>query len=371
MTLISSNNKINSLQFSMLGILIGMSLFEGLASVFLFNTSRQDAWITTILSFGFSFIFYYLIYKLFNYEPNKNIIEKINHLFGNKLGNIINFVLILIVIYLLLLSTWSILNFIEIIYLTETPLWFIGAFLIGTVTYVVSKGIETITRTTQVLIYFSALSMLIISIFLFEFIDIDNLKPFLERGISPLLRDSLALTGYTVIPFFLLLIIPKKDISDQRKIKKYFLIGFITSSILVIWVSFVVMTTIGPELSELYRFPTYYTLNKIGVPGVFQNMENFLSCLWISATIILIFLTLHYLYKYIKITFKIKKVQNKKRTLLVTSFIIFILVTNPISNAGQILRIIKETHSYIAFTTFLIILLIFCGSTITKKNKTK
>lgn len=353
----------------MLGLLFGMGLYEGLSSVFLFNTSKQNAWITTIIATIISLIMFYLLIKIINYEPNKNIIEKINHLFGKVIGQIINFVVFLYIIFLLLLASWSILNFVEIKYLTETPPWFIGGFLIITVTYVVSKGIETITRTTQILIYFSFIVFLIIGIFLFEFFELENIKPIMENGVFPLIIDAVKLSCYTVIPFILLTIIPKNNIIDQKNLTKYFFIGFILSSLLVVWISFSVMTTIGAELAELYRFPTYYTLMKIGVPGIFENLENILACLWISATIILIIMSIYYIHEYLKITFKIKTKKIKNITLFTIAFSLFLLISNPIPDATEISLVVKFFYPFAAIVIFLIMILIYIFSKIKKKNK--
>lgn len=367
--MVSNNNKISALQFSMVGTFSGMSLFEGISSVFLFNASKQNAWITAIIATILSLVIFYVFIKVINYEPNKNIIEKINHLFGNKLGQFINFILFSIVAIILLISSWSILNFIEIKYLTETPPWFITGFLLLTTTYVVHKGIETIVTTAQVLAYFSIIVIIIVTVFLFEFFEFENLKPILESGISPVIIDSLNLMCYSLTPFFLLTIIPKNSIVDKRHLTKYFLIGFIISSLFVAIVSFFVMATIGPELAKIYRFPTYYTLMKIGVPGIFENLENFLACLWISSTIVLMIMSIHYIKEYLKIIFNLKPPLKQNIALFSISVVSFFLISNPISRATEITGIIKNYFPYISITLLTILVTIIIVSKIKKANK--
>lgn len=292
------NNKISSFQLAVIGLLAGTALFEGVASVFIVSSSMQNSVITATFSLIIGLIPLSLIIYIINYQPEKDIIEKINHLFGPIVGNIINFFLTLCVFGILVTTLWSLINFSEIKYLTETPAVFIGIIFLIPVVYTVMKGIEAIARSSEVLLYMSLVFHIFTNVSLLGYTELNNLFPIMEKGFAPILGGAVQFLVYTVPPFLLLAVVPKNMVINNQKLTRNITYGYLISMFVMIVSLFTILTTVGPYLANLYRFPSYYVMKKIQLSGFFENLENILSILWIINMYILICIAVYYISKH-------------------------------------------------------------------------
>ncbi|MFA5603825.1 MAG: endospore germination permease [Bacilli bacterium] len=366
----AKNNKISAFQFTVLGVLISASLFEGVASVFALESSMQNSWLTLIIASFIGFIPIGLIIYIINYEPDKNIIEKINHLFGPLLGNIINFILTICVFVILITTLWSLVNFSEVKYLTETPPIFIGVVFMITAIYAVIKGIETIARSGEVLMYLYILFQVLIVLALVANIDIDNLFPIMEKGFSPILQSSVKFLTYIIPPFMLITIIPKSDVEENKKLTKYLINGYIISMFIMLLSFLVIITVVGPHLADLYRFPSYYVIKKIHLTGFLENLENILSILWVITMYLCVCMSLHYTSTYVNKLFKVKN--DWKRVIgIVIIAIIAIYFQNKYYYSSVIgIIIAKNTFPYVVgLTSAILIVIISIKIFFTNKSK--
>ncbi|MDD3392293.1 MAG: endospore germination permease [Bacilli bacterium] len=363
------NEIISVFQYVILGTFIGTSMYEGTASVFLFFNASHDSWIATILSLIIGFIPLFLIIKIINYEPTKNIIDKINTLFTKKLAFIVNFLLALYVFILFSCIDWTIVNFTALKYLTETPEMFIAFILIVPTLYMTYKGIATICRSSEILFYIIFFFYVFVTIVLSKYINIENLKPFLSSGFLCPLKESIHFLCYTIFPFIILTIIPKSNIKDNHKLTKYLVFSYSFTLLINVLITFVIETVIGVDLAKIYRYPSYYVHKKILIASVIENVENFTTTHWIFSMFMTSCLCLHYLYIYFNQLFHIKKEKFKLVFLIFPIILstIFILKTFYNVNAG--LNFINKTFSSVFTIGLFIIIIILNISIFLKKMK--
>lgn len=320
------NNKINVWQFAVLMTFLGNGLFEGVSAIFLFYNAKQSAPFTALVATILGLIPMFLIYKLINYEPDKNLIEKIETLFSKKIASIINLIVAIIVVFILTFNLWLIVNFSYVKYLSQTPPTFLAILFLIPAIYTVYKGIEGIVRSGEVLFFIVLIFHFIITQSLSKNIDVANVLPLFEVGIPTIIISAIQFMSYTITPFLLVLIIPKNKIIDNHKLKGYYIGGYLFSMMTMVLVSFMVMSIIGPNLATMYRFPLYYVMKKIQIIGVIENVENIFATHWVFNMYITICMSIYYLHTYS--VAKLKPKSDKMKTALIFLIAIIPILLN-------------------------------------------
>lgn len=360
---------ITSFQIGVLIFFMCFGLYEGIANVSLFSSTEQDAWLSFLFSILLSLIPIIFTIFIINYEPDKNIIEKNQKLFGKYLGYIINFILCIYIFMLLILTCWNLFSFVKIEFLNNTPQIFIGILFLIAAFYANTKGVETILKSGEIILYISLFFIVIIFLSLFGLINLNNLKPVLSHGFNPVIYESLRLLSYTIIPSFIITIIPKNYVIDNKNLTKVILRSYIISQFLLFLITFIIITVLGPELATIYQFPAYYAVRKINIIGVIENTENFFSILWIYSMYFIITMCLYYIKIYIREIFKIKnkKIENYIFILIILFTLYYSDKVFP-STINSINFMTKSYNYFIAFVIFIIMLLLTFTIFITKKK---
>lgn len=368
--MIKSNNKISGFQIGVLSFFISCALFIGLGTTIIFEIAKQDAWVVTIASFLLSLIPIFIIIYIINYKPDKNIFEKNITLFGKTLGHFINLILVIYVALLGIIITCSITFYVVTQYLTRTPHFFLASLIIIPAIYAVIKGIETISRTSEILFFISAFLIFIILTSLLPLSNFIRLKPFFTSGFQGIGKGCLYFLSYLLTPMVTLLVIPKNKVESNQHYPK-FLIGGIFWGIFVMFTVFTVSVgIIGIELSSLFRFPEYYTHKKISIGGAIDNIENFTSSHWFFNQFMLATLCIYFISEYIKSIFKIKKRALKNILTILIGGLLIILSKYIFKDCTTSLQFMKNIFPFY-FSLILFVILLLIALTIFIKSKLK
>lgn len=315
-------NKINSFQFAALGLMLGNALFVAFGIVTILNKSKQDAWITMIIATFLSIIPILVIIYIINYKPDKDIFQKLDALFGKIFGKIVSFIIACYVLFMLFMVVWSTTYFALTQYLSKVPFLFLSLLFIFIAVYAVSKGIETIARANEIMLFMALFIIVVISLSLGKFINLEQLKPILTEGIKPIIGHSILALSYAFPPLLTLSAIPKDSLVDGQKYSKYLLIGFAISVFFIVIVTFYIVSINTIHLAEIFRYPEYYVQFKIDVAGIFEGVENFLTLHWMFNSVIMMIMCIFFLNRYIKDTFKL----NEGKKLNIITLIVGIIV---------------------------------------------
>lgn len=315
-------NKINSFQFAALGLMLGNALFVAFGIVTILNKSKQDAWITMIIATFLSIIPILVIIYIINYKPDKDIFQKLDALFGKIFGKIVSFIIACYVLFMLFMVVWSTTYFALTQYLSKVPFLFLSLLFIFIALYAVSKGIETIARANEIMLFMALFIIVVISLSLGKFINLEQLKPILTEGIKPIIGHSILALSYAFPPLLTLSAIPKDSLVDGQKYSKYLLIGFAISVFFIVIVTFYIVSINTIHLAEIFRYPEYYAQFKIDVAGIFEGVENFLTLHWMFNSVIMMIMCIFFLNRYIKDTFKL----NEGKKLNIITLIVGIIV---------------------------------------------
>lgn len=315
--------KINQLQFLSIIIVISLASFIGIGIFTSSKIAGVDSCISVLIAGVTSLILVYFFITIFNYEQDLPIKDKVIKLFGKTLGTIINLTLIFSAFVMGISVIFNLISFIESQLLLFTPSYIIGIPFVLTVIYASSKDIQDLSRLSFVLTIINICLYLVAVVYLLSNLDVSNFYPILANGIKAPLKGSFYISMLNILPYFLILCIPKSSLNSTKKVNRNIILTYIVAIILMFFVVFSTLGNLGEDLLKIYQYPEYIVLKKINYFNFINHVENFVSIQWIFG----LFFNLTLIVFFIKTFFKDKKIGKKKTLPIITTFSIYIVST--------------------------------------------
>ena len=355
------SKKLNSLQLASLIICPILSASIGIGLYNAIQIAKNDSYISIIIGCIIGLLPIIMLLIIANYQEDKNIIEKINLLFGKTLGTVINYVISILFIIIASTILFGICNFIITQILSNTPVFVIATSFGILSTYSSIKGIETISRTQYLFSFIIIIIFIIFTISLYKEFDISNLKPFLKDGLTNPIKASIFSMLSSIIPTFVILIVPKNNIVDKKNYSKCILIFYGIASLLIIITSLFTIGVLGEHLASFYQYPEYILLKRISIFGFIDRIENLLSISWIFSTFATLSLIIYY------ISNNLNKKEKKKIPSIIISIIIIVCSLYIFKNNTFFNNYVSNIYPYILSIFFIIF--VFITSLILIKRK--
>lgn len=210
----------------------------------MFSLSGRDGWIAILFAMPIGFLLGFVLYRLHTLHPSKTLVEMLEHGFGRIIGKGLTMGLLVYFLYMLVITLYGLFDFIQVVFLPETPRWAISFAFYIVVLYAIRVGIESITRISEPLVLIIIFTGGAIGIATLPDKDYRHLFPLFEHGMVPLLSGILvtaALFGEFVI---LLMLKLKKDYAKSKSL-------LLTNSVLVLLIT---MMFLGTLISTLMIF---------------------------------------------------------------------------------------------------------------------
>lgn len=363
------NNKVSRIQVGMLLSLICCSLFLGISDIILLRKSGNEVLISMILGMVLGLIPVLMYLKVNSCLPKLNIYEKNIKLFGKKIGNFLNVLIIIIYMIMLTIAIRAIVIFITSKYLQNTPFSLFGLLVVITCLIICFKGIETLTRSGQIAFFSSIILMVIIEVLLYEYVEIDNLLPIVLKGnFVNILDGAIYFASSCSLLTMLLLTINKEKIKEPEKYNKTIILFYLFSSASLILVMFFIVSSFGYEMATLFRYPEYILLKKIGISSSELHLENLLAFRWIFYMIALANISTY------GIICGVKNFSNNNKLnkviVIILSIICMLAGKFLFGNIPHSIIIIKNYYlPYIATPMFIILTIIFIRTLFIKEKK--
>lgn len=301
-----TNKKISNFEFATLNYFITRAFLVGITFNVLINVMKQDSWIIPLLSIIPALMLILFINYIMNYEPNLDLSEKIIKLFKRKLGIVIIIIFTIVFYFVGLLNYLNLNNFIQSQFLNKTPFWAISIMFAIATYYVLSKGLDVVARTSNILFYINIILFVLSLIGLFSGIQLDNLKPLLTSSIKDYSQGLNTYYAFNIVPMLLLTTIPKDKIKNP-KVRKTLTISYILSAITLFLIIFNTIAVFGYELSRLYEYPQFLVLKHVTLVGLSSRIESILIMQLLLDIFILNTFIVYFLSRNIKSIFNTKK----------------------------------------------------------------
>lgn len=290
-----NKTKFTSFQFAILIVFPILSLFSGIGSYNLFRIASIDAYMSPIIAGVIGIVILKLFLYIFDYLPDKNIVEKNKFLFGEILGTIINYFVCFLFLMIAVVLIYNVSNFAVSQFLAETPL-LVFMILLGIVlVYNVSLGIENISRVGIIFFGIIVFLTIISTLGIIPTVEMSNIKPILEYGYEKPIMGGLFLSLVNIVPIFSLLIVKKDALIDKKKTGKYLSIFYIMGIFFIFLTLFLTISSLGIYLSLEYQYAEYTVLKKISFLNFIDRIENFIYIKWILSTIMFLSIILFYI----------------------------------------------------------------------------
>ena len=313
------NGKISSGQVLSIEVGLIVALFPGLVNTLILNMAKNASLLSILIATIIGFIPILMIVFISKRINNKSLKNYLIDSFG-ILGHILNFVLITIAIFIIFISSWLTIDFIISQFLTRTSYYFITIILSLIIAWTINKGIETTSKSIFILFIFTIIVMIVLWTTLIPYIDLDNLKPYVNVSSKEILKSSILYLTYTTLPIIYILDL-KNITNDKNNFERKIVISYLISSVIIMIFIFLIISIYTIDLATILTYPVYSLFKKTQILGFVERIENFAAIQIIVAF-------------YIQVTYLIYYVKNninsylnlKKRNSSILTYIIALLI---------------------------------------------
>lgn len=268
------------------------SAFTGISFLAISTISKQDAWISIILSIFIGSIIIYIYYLVANYKSNLSLLEKIDYLFP-KSNIIIKSLLCLHVLFTIIYNFLNLTNLVQSQFLNKTPMIVISITFLVPIFYLVCQNKKVISRVALLLFYVSIIFYIINIILLTNNINLYNLSPIF---INNPLKGIIPIISYNITPLYILLIY------DNNDIKKYLFKGYLIGMISILIYAIYIIGILGINMVDILQYPEFQVLKFILKDNLSFKVENIFIITWIMDIYIYIVVSI----KFINLSYNIK-----------------------------------------------------------------
>lgn len=269
-------NKITALQYSTITFFLMNSFLMNVGFHKLTTNSYNDSILDILLGGGTILLFSLIIFQ-FQRKNQDHIIHIIQKHFPKPIKLFILFILFMIIGFSTAYSLTILASFIHYYILKEVGLFIILVTLIGTILYIVSKGLSTIGKISEIFFYLYIFVFIASIIGLIKYIDFSNLKPLFTTNIEKHFSSSGIYFLSSIIPLFLLTMIPTKQVEFEYKNRKLPYL-FLTLSIILVFIQLIfIISILGIHLTNIYQLPDIIIYKKISFLNILERIETLLA----------------------------------------------------------------------------------------------
>lgn len=256
----------------------------GSAVLFYINPeAKQDAWLA-ILIYIIPAVILQLIYtSLWNKYPNDTLVTYMPKIFGKVVGCTLSIIYITFFAYE---ASRVLRDFSELIAISSMQRirpYITSAALMITIAYALFSGIETLSRIVHICFYLWIFFFAAEWIFLYATpneLKFYNLKPFLENGLIPIIKNSWKLITF---PFgeSILFTMFFPLVKEKTKVRKSAVLAITLEGFLLCLNTIMFIAVLGVNFASTSLFPLLQTLRTVQIGTVLDRLDIFVILIMI------------------------------------------------------------------------------------------
>lgn len=279
--------KIKISVYQLLAGIVMVSL--GSAVLFLITPEvKQDAWISMLIYIIPAIIMELVYIYLWKKYPTDTIVTYMPKIFGSLIGNTVS---ILYIIFFAYEAARIVRDITELILISSMPKipFLIIVFIITLISgYYAYLGLECMCRSANLFFYLWIIFFILEWCFLFTTegaIKFYNLKPILQQGIIPVIKDSWKLItfpyGETIVMAMFFPYVKEAD-----KVKKYSILSIIILGVILSLNTIMFISVLGVDFASNNLFPFLRTIRIMHVGESFDRVDVFVILLLLIGGVI-------------------------------------------------------------------------------------
>ncbi|EJL20394.1 endospore germination permease [Brevibacillus sp. BC25] len=239
----------------------------------------HDGWLSGLIGMILGLAIVYLFCVVARIYPEQTLIEKNELIFGRWLGTFFSLFFLGAILINGAVYIRTIGEFMTTHIMKQTPIDAVMFLLVACAIYAVRLGLEAFARTSEIFFLWFVLTFVMFFLLLSPQFQFENLFPFLENGIKPVIRGVFSVTAFPFSELVIFLMItPLLD--AKQKLTSAFLRGAIYGGACLLAVIFLSLLVLGPELVSRETFPSYSLAKRIHVGEFFQRQEAMMALMW-------------------------------------------------------------------------------------------
>lgn len=236
--------------------------------------AKQDAWIAALLSMIMSLGFVWVFTELHKNYPNDNIAGLLTSLLGKVIGWPLAFIYAMLFLFNATRNSSEFGDLIKMTFLENTPRNVIVFMFLATIIYILFLRIETLVRLIEIIL--PSILFIIIAVYVMIIIsgrvDLSNLKPVLGNGIMPVIKAT-----YPVgvnFPFAMVFTFMQFwHFSDPKHVRKTTLTAIFVSVIFLMMSLIVIVCVLGVNVAADATIPLLEVIRLINIADIVTNMD--------------------------------------------------------------------------------------------------
>ncbi|MFS0554995.1 GerAB/ArcD/ProY family transporter [Brevibacillus sp. 179-C9.3 HS] len=278
------NGHISARQFMILVALFGIGDAILYVPSLTATAAKQDAWISALIGWGEGFLLTYLYVLLSKRYPNKSIFQYSEEILGNWIGKA---VAVLFITYFFIdasLMLMEIGDFVTTQIMQETPIEIILVLFTVIIVMGVRSGAEVFSRVSELLFPYFLLLFIILIVFIFPQIKIENVKPVLAHGIAPVFGGNFRYVGYLLESVILIVLFPL--VKRPVRAAKAYILGILLANFFLTMITAVAILVLGADITVLLAYPSYTLAQKISIGNFFERIEVLMAVIWFITLVV-------------------------------------------------------------------------------------
>ncbi|MGP0686210.1 spore germination protein [Priestia aryabhattai] len=279
--MINSNDRITTPQATV--VVINFILGTGILTLprtVAEQVKTPDVWLSVILGGIIAMIAGVIMVKLSQRFPEKTFYQYSQEIVGKWIGKLFSF---FIIGYFLVLGGFHARSLAEVtgyLLLEGTPKWAIIMPFMWASLYLIRGGINPIARLFEIILPITVILFLLVAFMSIKIFEVDNLRPVLGSGITPVLKGikttALAFTG----PEIMLIILA--FMKEPHKAGKAVLVGITIPLIIYVITVVMVIGALSVDGVVTRTWPTLDLIRSFELTGlIFERFDSLLLVVWI------------------------------------------------------------------------------------------
>ncbi len=216
-----------------------------------------------------------IIFKDNSYQ-NTNIVEISKIYFGKYFGNLLGIIFTIQFLAYIIITAGNISNMLRVYLVLFLEQYKLAIPILLISVYTASKGIRALGRINEI-IFYASIPLILLTVLALKQGNILNIKPIFGTPISDILKASIEPIYSFVGIEIIFLIVPLME--DKTKIKSSFLKSISIIVFLYVWLSFISIYYLGPDVAQNLYWPTLSLAETISIPGI-SNFKFVFMFLW-------------------------------------------------------------------------------------------
>lgn len=277
------NVKINPYQFLVLVLFFSMGTSILIIPSALAEGAKQDAWISAIFGVIIGILVIWLFCFIAQWFPNLTFVQMIEQILGKWIGKAVSLLFVSMAFTYAASLLYYSGTFLNIHLMPNTPMIALNLLLAIAIIIGVRLGIETIARSAEIFILFFFALLILLVLFIFPEVKLDNIRPIFEAGPLPIVQSSKSLIEVTAVNTIVLLMIFPACMNNLKQAKKSFYLGYLIGGFVIILLTFLSIAVLGPYSTAAEYHPSYELAKRINIGNFIQRIEASMAGLWIIA----------------------------------------------------------------------------------------